>query len=200
MPLPDHTEDLPEENSGDDLLDEDKFGPEDEILGDLGDLSSVDIWLQRIGRTGRSVGIGFLVLMVLAGLVWMVLRIMEPRRMTAPQRGYYRMTRFARVLAGRSPGAMETPFEYGRVLAAEAPYAGDDILALVHLYVRDQFAATLLAEDAAQATILWRNVFPGLLRRAGERLVMWIKRRGLSVWNAIRRLGRPRTRDGNYAG
>ena len=138
--------------------------------------------------------------MVLAGLGWIVLRIMEPRRMTAPQRGYYRMTRFARLLAGRSPGAMETPFEYGRVLAAEVPYAGDDILALVHLYVRDQFAAILPAEDAAQAATLWRNVFPSLLRRAGERLITWFKRRGLSVWNAVRRLGRPRTRDGDYAG
>jgi transglutaminase-like putative cysteine protease len=199
-PPADPPQDLPDENAGNDPLSEDRFGPEDDILGDLGDYSAIDAFLQRYGRVGRSAAIAILALAMLVGLGWALLRIMEPRRLTPPQRGYYRMTRYARVLAGRTPSSRHTPFEYARSLAAEVPYASQEILALVDLYVRDQFAATLPAEEAAGATMLWRRVLPGLWRRAGERFLTAITSRVLSVWRAIRRLNRPRAADGRYAG
>lgn len=201
VPLPDHTEDLPgTDGLGDDTLPEDKFGPEDDILGDLNNLSQGERMLIQLRAIARTVGAVVLILIALIASIWLVLRLLEPRRMTPPQRAYFRMSRFARTLIAAPPDSRQTPFEYGRLLALQVPYADEEIRALVGLYVQDRFAARLPAEDAARASPLWRRVLPKMVRRSGERVLENLANRLRQIWWAIRRLTRPRAPDGRYAG
>ena len=200
VPQPNLADLRPEMDDLEDPFGEDKFGPDEDVLGELDNSSSFALWLSRLVRSGRTVGAIVLGLSLLAGIGWVVWRVLEPRRLTPAQRAYYRLTRFSHALVGSGPNPQQTPYEYAGFLATEVPYAGDHIRSLVTLYVQDRFATTVSESDSAQALELWRKVLPSLLRRSVERVAGWFGNRARANWTAVRRLGRPRTKDGRHAG
>jgi len=200
VPQPNPDDQLPQRDDLEDPFGEDKFGPDEDVLGELDASSSFTLWFRRLVRSSRTVGAVVLGLSLLVGVGWMVWRVLEPRHLTPPQRAYYRLTRFSHALVGLGPDAQQTPYEYAGFLATEVPYAGDYIRSLVALYVQDQFAITTSGDDSSQALDLWKKVLPGLLRRSVERVVSRFGNRARAGWAAVWRLGRPRTKDVHHAG
>jgi len=179
---------------------EDKFGPDDDVLGDGRGSTWTGSWMARLARIGRGVGISLLVLFAAVGMAWVIWRLQEPRRLSQAQRAYLRMTDSARVLIGLAPDARQTPFEYAGALAAQVPYASEHIRALVDLYVRDQFATRLSQAESRHVIELWKKILPALLRRLLERVTGWFVARVRWKWDTVRRPGKPRAGDGRYAG
>jgi hypothetical protein len=145
------------------LSEEEKFGPDIAPLGEETGPFGVGR-LPAPARAGAEAGIVLAGLGLLGGILWLVWRLMEPRRLTPAERAYLRLTRFAPVLAGVRAQPTWTPYEFAGVLARRAPAAGGSVRALTDMFVRQRYGPASAAPAEGDPMQVWRRARTELLR------------------------------------
>jgi len=145
------------------LSEEEKFGPDIAPLGEETGPFGVGR-LPAPARAGAEAGIVLAGLGLLGGILWLVWRLMEPRRLTPAERAYLRLTRFAPVLAGVRAQPTWTPYEFAGVLARRAPAAGGSVRALTDMFVRQRYGPAGAAPAEGDPMQVWRRARAELLR------------------------------------
>lgn len=106
------------------------------------------------------------VITVLAGLFLVLARYLRPRSVVQVWRRLLLLCR----LAGLPTAIGETPFEFGRRLAAAVPEAATPIRAMAENFAVAAYAPATLAASRRDAIMnLWRELRPTLLRRVARR-------------------------------
>lgn len=157
------------------LEEEEKFGPDIPPMGEAAGPFGMGE-LPAPARVGAEIGIGLVGLALLAGVLWGVWRLVEPRRLTPAERAYLRLTRFAPVLAGVRAQPTWTPYEFVGALARRAPAASGSVRALADMFVRQRYGPAGTAVAGADPLKVWRQASKELLRARMQRMYIGILR------------------------
>jgi len=168
-------------------LEEDKFGPEDE-LGEGGGpgAARTSNLLNWIAKTWRWIALAAGLALVVAGGAWFAWRRLEPRGLTSVERIYERMLRYGRLLGVPRGNGQKTPLELGRPLARQVPEASVEIEGLVSLYVRYRYGGQpLQEEEIAEATERWSRLRGPVFRALLQQMVASLQARLSSIGRAL---------------